>query len=71
MMKEISCLALVYTSQWLRHCFLAYLLHSMVMAETKWYLLTKSILFGKLDRWSLQLLEFDITCMTLIVIKGQ
>ena len=68
---ERLCLALVYTSWWLHHYFLAHKLHLMVKSEPVRYLLTRLILSGRLARWLLQLFEFDIICVTPKAIKGQ
>ena len=43
----------------------------MVRTDPIRYLLSKLILSGRLAKWSLQLAEFDITCVTPTEIKGQ
>ncbi|CAL8163112.1 unnamed protein product [Prunus armeniaca] len=68
---ELSCLALVYAAQRLRHYFLAHKLHLIVKSDPVRYLLTRPVLSGRLARWLLQLSEFDITCTTPKAIKGQ
>lgn len=68
---ELFCLALVYASQELQHYFLAHKLHLIVKIDPIKYFLSKPILSGRLAKWSLQLSEFDITCVTPSGIKRQ
>ena len=68
---ELSCLALAYASQRLRHYFLAHKLHLMVKTDPISYLLSKPVLSERLAKWSLQLSKFDITCVIPSGIKGQ
>ncbi|XP_021817375.1 uncharacterized protein LOC110759596 [Prunus avium] len=44
---------------------------NIVKSDPVRYLLTRSVLSGRLARWLLQLSEFDITCTTSRPIKGQ
>ncbi|CAL2257562.1 unnamed protein product [Prunus armeniaca] len=68
---ELLCLDLVYAAQCLRHYFLAHKLQLIVKSDLVRYLLTRPVLSGRLARWLLLLSEFDITCITPRVIKGQ
>ncbi|KAI5351295.1 hypothetical protein L3X38_004186 [Prunus dulcis] len=68
---ELSCFALVYVAQRLRHYFLAHMLQLIVKSDPVRYLLTRPMLFRRLARWLRQLFEFDITCTTHRAIKGQ
>ncbi|XP_020424486.1 uncharacterized protein LOC109950335 [Prunus persica] len=68
---ELLCLALVYAAQRLRPYFLAHKLQLIVKSDPVRYLLTRSVLSGRLARWLLQLSEFDIVCTTSKSIRGQ
>ncbi|XP_008222339.1 PREDICTED: uncharacterized protein LOC103322224 [Prunus mume] len=68
---KLLCLALVYATQRLQHYFLSHKLQLIVKSDPIRYLLTRSVLSGRLARWLLQLSDFDITCTTPKAIKGQ
>ncbi|GKU93206.1 hypothetical protein SLEP1_g6815 [Rubroshorea leprosula] len=68
---EKICLALIYVSQHLRHCFLAHKIQLITKSQPIWYLLTRPMLIGHLSNWLLQLSQYDITCINPTAIKGQ
>jgi hypothetical protein len=68
---EQVCLALVYAAQRLRHYFLAHQVHLMTKSHPIRTLLQHAVLSGRLARWLLQLLEYEITPITPTTIKSQ
>ncbi|XP_028084857.1 uncharacterized protein LOC114285975 [Camellia sinensis] len=68
---ERHCLALVFTTQKLRHYFLAHQIQIVTRSDPIRYLLSKSALTRKVARWLLALGEFEITCVAPKAIKSQ
>ncbi|XP_028121466.1 uncharacterized protein LOC114318723 [Camellia sinensis] len=68
---ERHCLALVFTTQKLRHYFLAHQIQIVTRSDPIRYLLSKPALTGKVARWLLALGEFEITCVAPKAIKSQ
>lgn len=70
-MIERQCLALVFAAQKLRHYMLSYKINLISRMNPLQYLVTRPTLSGRLARWSMFLLQFDITFVPLKAIKGQ
>jgi hypothetical protein len=57
---EKACLAIVFTSQKLRHYMLAHTTRLIAKVDPLKYLLSKASLTGRLAKWVMILSEFDI-----------
>lgn len=68
---EKVCLALVFSSQKLRHYFQAHTIHLVAKADPVKYVMSKPILSGRLARWSLLFNEFEIVYVPQKALKGQ
>ncbi|XP_058220656.1 uncharacterized protein LOC131330914 [Rhododendron vialii] len=68
---EKMCLALVFSSQKLRHYFQAHTIHLVAKADPVKYVMSKPILSGRLVRWSLLFNEFEIVYVPQKALKGQ
>jgi hypothetical protein len=68
---EQSCLALIYTSQRLRHYFLAHKVQLMTRSHPIRSLLQWPVLSGRLAQWLLQLSQYEIIAKTPTAIKSQ
>ncbi|XP_061998896.1 uncharacterized protein LOC133716190 [Rosa rugosa] len=68
---EKVCLALIFAAQKLRHYMLAHNITLIAKADPLRYLMSKPMLSGRLAKWSLFLLEFDIKYVSQKAIKGQ
>ena len=67
---EKFCLALYFSTLKLRHYMLAYVVF-IAQTDVIKYMLSKPILSGKMCKWSLALVEFDLLCVPQKAIKGQ
>ncbi|XP_028548815.1 uncharacterized protein LOC114579170 [Dendrobium catenatum] len=68
---EKHCLALVFAAQKLRHYMLSHPISLISRVNPLQYLMTQSTLSGRLARWSMILLQFEITFIPLRALKGQ
>ncbi|EOY03309.1 H0502G05.11 protein [Theobroma cacao] len=68
---EKHCLALVYTTQKLRHYFLAHKLIIVTKSDPIKFLLSKPVLSGRVAKWLLLLGEFDVSVVQPKAIKSQ
>ncbi|XP_017978221.1 PREDICTED: uncharacterized protein LOC108662400 [Theobroma cacao] len=68
---EKTCLALIFTIKKLRHYLQAHSVHLISRANPLKYLMSKSMLSGRLAKWALLLQEFDITYIPQKAVKGQ
>lgn len=68
---EKSCLAVVFTSQKLRHYMLAHTTRIIAKIDPLKYLLSKASLMVRLPKWVMILSEFDIEYVERKAIKGQ
>ena len=68
---EKHCLALVFTTQKLRHYFLAHKLLVVTKSDPIKYLLSRPALSGRIAKWLLLLGEFDISVVQPKAIKSQ
>lgn len=68
---EKACLAVVFSSQKLRHYMLAHTIHLIAKIDPLKYLLGKAALTGRLAKWMMILSEFDIDYIECKAIKGQ
>ena len=68
---EKACLALIYAAQRLRHYLLAYTIQLLTKSHPIHSLLRRSVLFGWLAQWLLQLSEFEIIKITPTAVGGQ
>ena len=68
---ERACLAIVYTSQRLRHYFLTYKVWLMTMSHAIKALLQQLILSGRISHWLLQLSQYDLRMGTPRAMKSQ
>ena len=66
-----ACLTIVYTSQRLRHYFLAYEIHLMTKYHAIKAFLQQYILSGRISQWLLQLLQYNLKAGTPKVVKSQ
>ena len=68
---ERACLAIVYTSQRLRHYFLAYEIWLMTKSHAIKALLQQPILSGRISYWFLQLSQYNLRMGTPRAVKSQ
>jgi ribonuclease HI/transposase InsO family protein len=68
---EKICLALIFAVKKLRHYLLAHKIQLISRADPLKYLMTRPTLSGRLAKWALMLLEFDIEYVPQKAIKGQ
>jgi ribonuclease HI len=68
---EKICLALVFAAKKLRHYLLAHKVQLISKADPLKYLMTRPVLSGRLAKWALLLLEFDIEYVSQKAVKGQ
>nr|UYK51750.1 hypothetical protein [Paphiopedilum micranthum] len=68
---EKHCLALIFAVQKLRHYMLSHKISLISKVNPLQYLMTRPTLSGRLARWSMILLQFDITFVPQRAIKGQ
>ena len=68
---EKTCLALIFSTKKLRHYTQAYIVHLIAHTDPIKYVLSKPILSGRLARWGLLLIEYEIIYIPQKVIKGQ
>ncbi|MBV8801981.1 MAG: reverse transcriptase-like protein, partial [Gammaproteobacteria bacterium] len=68
---EKICLALIFAIKKLRHYLLAHKVQLISRVDPLKYLMTRPTLSGRLAKWSLILLEFDIEYVPQKAIKGQ
>ena len=68
---ERACLALIYTTQQLRHYLLAHMVQLLTKSHPIHSLLRRLVLSGRLAQWLSQLFEFEIIAITLTAIRGQ
>ena len=68
---EKTCLALIFSTKKLRHYTQAYIVHLIAHTDSIKYVLSKPILSGRLARWGLLLIEYEIIYIPQKVIKGQ
>lgn len=69
--QERHCLALVFAAQKLRHYMLSHKIQLISNVNPLQYLMTRPTLSGRLARWSMILLQFEITYVPLRAVKGQ
>lgn len=70
-MIEKLCLALYITSMKLRHNLLSHVLYIMAQTDVVKYMLSRPMVKGKIGKWSLTLLEFDLVYVSQKVVKDQ
>ncbi|KAI0494874.1 hypothetical protein KFK09_025020 [Dendrobium nobile] len=68
---EKQCLALIFAVQKLRHYMLSHKISLISRVNPLQYLMTRPTLSGRLARWSMILLQFDITYVPQRAVKGQ
>ncbi|XP_020598333.1 uncharacterized protein LOC110037933, partial [Phalaenopsis equestris] len=68
---EKHCLTLTFAAQKLRHYMLSHKVTIISRFNPLQYLMTRPTLSGRLARWSMILLQFDITFVPLRTVKGQ
>lgn len=68
---EKVCLALVFAVKKMRHYFLSHKVQLISKADPLKFLMFRPVLSGRLAKWSLMLMEFDITYVSKKAIKGQ
>ena len=68
---EKTCLALIFSTKKLRHYMQAYTIHLIAHIDPIKYVLSKPVLSGRLARWGLLLIEYEIIYIPQKVIKGQ
>ena len=68
---EKACLAVVFSTQKLRHYMLGHTVHLISKIDPLKYMLSKSALTGRLAKWVMLLSEFDIQYVDRKAIKGQ
>jgi hypothetical protein len=68
---EKLCLALYFSAFKLRHYMLAYVVCVIAQIDVVKYMLSRPILSGKLGKWSLSLVEFNLVYVPQKVVKGQ
>ena len=67
---EKICLALVFAVQKLRHYPLSHQIMVISKADPLRYILSKSLLSGRLAKWAMLLAPFDIKFMPQTAVKG-
>jgi hypothetical protein len=68
---EKLCLALYFSAFKLRHYMLAYVVCVIAQTDVVKYMLSRPILSGKLGKWSLSLVEFNLVYVPQKAVKGQ
>ncbi|PKU59891.1 hypothetical protein MA16_Dca028303 [Dendrobium catenatum] len=68
---EKHCLALAFVAQKLRHYMLSHSVNLISRVNPLQYLMTRPTLSGRLARWSMIFLQFEITFTPLRAMKGQ
>ena len=68
---EKACLAVVFTSQKLRHYMLAHTTRLVEKIDPLKYLLSTAALIGRLAKWVMVLSDFDIQYVDCKAIKGK
>jgi hypothetical protein len=68
---EKLCLALYFSAFKLRHYMLAYVVCVITQTNVAKYMLSRPILSGKLGKWSLSLVEFNLVYVPQKAVKGQ
>jgi ribonuclease HI len=68
---EKLCLALVFSLKKLRHYMLAHPIQLIARADPVRYVLNQPALMGRLGKWAIIMMEFDITYVPQKAIKGQ
>jgi hypothetical protein len=68
---EKLCLALYFFAFKLRHYTLAYVVCVIAQIDVVKYMFSRPILSGKLGKWSLSLVEFNLVYVPQKVVKGQ
>nr|XP_051211944.1 uncharacterized protein LOC127329471 [Lolium perenne] len=68
---EKLCLALIFSLKKLRHYMLALQIHLVARADPIRYVLSQPALMGRLGKWALLMMEFDLTFVPQKAIKGQ
>ena len=68
---EKTCLALIFSTKKLRHYMQAYIVHLIAHVDPIKYVLSKSVLSGRLARWGLLLTKYEIIYIPQKAIKGQ
>jgi ribonuclease HI len=68
---EKLCLALIFALKKLRHYMLAHEVQLVARADPIKYLLSQPVLTGRLAKWVLLMMEFDITFVPQKAVKGQ
>nr|XP_051211175.1 uncharacterized protein LOC127328628 [Lolium perenne] len=68
---EKLCLALIFSLKKLRHYMLALQIQLVARADPIRYVLSQPALMGRLGKWALLMMEFDLTFVPQKAIKGQ
>ncbi|XP_021321401.1 uncharacterized protein LOC110437319 [Sorghum bicolor] len=68
---EKLCLALVFALKKLRHYMLAHQIQLIARADPIRYVLSQPALMGRLGKWAVFMMEFDITYVPQKAVKGQ
>ena len=68
---EKLCLALIFALKKLRHYMLAHQVQLIARADPIRYVLSQPVLTGRLGKWALLMMEFDITFIPQKAVKGQ
>jgi hypothetical protein len=67
---EKLCLALYFSAFKLRHYMLAYVVCVIAQTDVVKYMLSRPVLSGKLGKWSLSLVEFNLVYLQQKAVKG-
>lgn len=59
-MIEKLCLTLYFASIKLRHCLLSHVVYVMTQTDVVKYMLSQLMVKGRIGKWSVALLEFDL-----------
>ncbi|XP_020080912.1 uncharacterized protein LOC109704570 [Ananas comosus] len=68
---EKLCLALIFALKWLRHYMLSHEIKLIARADPIKYVLNRPTLMGRVGKWAVLMMEFDITYVPQRAIKGQ
>ena len=68
---EKYCLALIFALKKLRHYMLAHEIQLVARADPIRYVLSQPVLTGRLGKWAVLMMEFDITFVPQKAVKGQ
>jgi len=68
---EKLCLALIFALKKLRHYMLAHEIQLVARADPIRYVLSQPVLTGRLGKWAILMMEFDITFVPQKAVKGQ